>query len=184
MLLDNMKHTPTSPDMLEPMLIETVPQKSKTRAREEEDIDQVEPPTKKQRRVSKTVRFVEEENDLHYCFYDEDDKFSAWMQESDFSSIKQGNKETLIAILRSCGEMAKIDPSEVCLRGHEAHLEMYFFKAKRDMHKTVIRRVLLDQHEQRSTGVTDPEMLSKVYGYLSQNATRRALELAFVDALR
>lgn len=157
---------------------------SKLHGRSAEDSSITEQPPTKKRRVNKKVRIAEEENELHYLPYDEDHKNRVWMQESDFTAIKQGNRQTLIEILQSYGEMSKIDASEFCLRGLEDHLEVFFLKQNPQKRKTVIQRVLADQNAQRANGVRDPDMLSKVYGHLSQQATQRALELAYVDALR
>ena len=152
------------------------------RPREDDLLHSEQPPAKK-RKQSKKVRIVEQENELYYRPYDKEEMKSAWMSDKDFRAIKEGNRETLITILKSCGEMSKVDANECCLRGLESHIEMFYTKSKRDGHKKIIQRVLADQKAMRAFGVDNPEMLGKVYGELSQQATRRALNLALIDAL-
>ena len=151
--------------------------------RNEEATIEEQPPTKK-RKVSKKVRIVEQENELFYRPYDKEELKETWMSQSEFKAVKQGNRETLITILKSCGELSKVDAQEFCLRGLESHIEMFYTKRKRDGHKQAIKRVLADQELLRSMGLSDPEMISQVYGELSRHATVRAINLAFVDALR
>uniref|UniRef100_A0A7S3P8P7 Uncharacterized protein n=1 Tax=Amphora coffeiformis TaxID=265554 RepID=A0A7S3P8P7_9STRA len=143
----------------------------------------VQPLTKK-RKLAKKVRIVEEENKLFYRPYDREEMKSMWMSDADFKAIKRGNRETLIAILKACGEMEKVNAHEFCLRGLESHIEMFYTKSKRVAHKKAIKRVLDDQCAQRFCGIEDPDSLSQVYSELSQHSTRRAIELAFVDSLR
>ena len=143
----------------------------------------VQPPNKK-RKLAKRVRIVEEENQLFYRHYAREEMKSTWMSDADFKAIKHDNRETLITILKACGEMEKVNAHECCLRGLESHIEMFYTKSKRDAHKNAIKRVLEDQFTQRFRGIEDPESLSQVYSELSQQSTRRAIELAFVDSLR
>ena len=144
---------------------------------------EVHPPTKK-RKLTKRVRIVEEENELFDRPFVREEMKSTWMSDSDFKAIKQGNRECLIAILKACGEMEKVNAHEFCLRGLENHIEMFYTKEKRSAHKKVIKRVLDDQNAQRFFGIKDPDSIGQVYSELSQKATRRAIELAFVDSLR
>ena len=152
-------------------------------SREQDLLLAEQPPTKK-RKTNKKVRIMEQENELYYRPYDKEEIKEAWMSDNDFKAIKQGNRETLLTILKSYGEWSKIDANEVCLRGLECHIEMFYTKRKRDGHKQIIKRVLADQKLLRSMGVSDPEMLGQVYGELSRGAARRAVDLAFVDSLR
>ena len=149
----------------------------------DEEVVQEQPPAKK-RKLAKKVRIVEQENELFYRPYYKEELKETWMSDSDFKAVKQGNRETLITILKACGEMSKVDAHEFCLRGLESHIEMFYTKRKRDGHKQAIKRVLADQNLLRSMGLSDPEMISQVYGELSRHATVRAINLAFVDALR
>lgn len=151
------------------------------REREEDICPQHQPPTKKCK-VDKKVRIVEEENELYFRAYDQEEIQEAWMSESDFDAIKQANRETLFKIIQSLGEISKVDAHEFCLRGLERHVEMFYMRRKRN-NKEIIQRVLADQMLLRSLGITDSRMIGQVYGELSRHATRRALDLAFVDAL-
>lgn len=193
MLVETMQHTPDTAKVEEQEDISLVGQlsrgiasntRSSCRGREEGLSAVDKPPSKKQRVAKKTVRIVEQENELYYFPYDKEDTNNAWMQESDFSAIKQGNRQTILTILRLGGEMSKINVHDFCVRGLEDHIEMLVVRTKRDRRKKIINRVLSDQKTQRLVGVRDAEMLSKVYGHLCQYSTRRALELAYVDALR
>ena len=142
-----------------------------------------QPPAKK-RKVGKRVRIAEQENEFFYRTYDPEEMKSAWMSENDFEEIRQRNRETLVTILKSLGEMSKVNAHEFCLRGLEIHIEMFYTKTGREEHKKVVQQVLENQKTLRSFGIHDPETLGKVYAELSRRATRRALELAFIDAIR
>lgn len=153
-------------------------------ARDEIPSEVVQQPPTKKRKLSKKVRIAEENNELFYRPYGREEWKSTWMSDADFKAIKEGNRETLITILKACGEMEKVNAHKFCLRGLESHIEMFYTKSKRVAHKMAINRVLEDQCAQRFYGIEDPDSLSQVYSELSQQSTLRAIELAFVDSLR
>lgn len=121
---------------------------------------------------------MESENELYYRAYDNEDLKAAWMQQSDFVAVKEGNRHTLKAIIKACNELSEIDPLEHCMRGLERHIETIFFKSTREETKYIVRQVLRDQASLR-----DADSISTQYRMNSKPSTRQALQRACGDAL-
>jgi hypothetical protein len=170
-LLQQMQSNPKKQDLSSPMVFSL----SKRSCRD----TVAEQALRKKRKLQKSVRIMECENELYYRPYDNDDLKGAWMQQSDFDDVKEGNRQTLKAVIKSCNELSELDPDEYCLRGLERHIETIFFKSTRGKGKSIVQRVLSDQVLKR-----DEESISEVYAVLSRSSTLRALDRACVDALR
>ena len=134
----------------------------------------------------KRVRIAENCNQSH-CIpaHDETEIGKRWMceNESDYSQIKQDICQTLRTFLKSWDDVSRLDVNECCLRGLEKHIEFLCTRTRQESHKDSVQVVLLDQTTMRTNGSIDPEVLAETYRERTKQSKRRALQLAYVDAL-
>jgi hypothetical protein len=154
----------------------------RTRPSDEKDGCVPAPPTKR-RKTARKVCIVEEANEEFPSSYCKEDISNAWLSQSDYSNIKQSNRETLMAIVNSLGDVGRLDANVCCLRGLETVFEMIYTNSKRQVSKYSIDRVLSDQESMRARGLYSAEALAGGYREASRPACRRGLELASIDAL-
>jgi hypothetical protein len=141
-------------------------------------------PLKKQRLTRKTVRFNEEKNTVQFRYASAEDLQNAWLQSKDYKSIRDENRETLLAITNVKGNIHALNANEFCIRGLEEQISVYIFRTAREKQRKFSKLVFVQHKIQQKHGLSDPDTLRKISDKLSQVDRTKAIKIAIIDAIR
>lgn len=140
-----------------------------------------EPLPKKKQRVSKSVRFAENQVKI----FEIEGHTNSWYHARDYQRIKQENRDTLIAIAGAKGELGDIDANSYCIRGLEVQIGISLLNmAPYARQKTVVKSVLKLQEQQRSKKCIDVDALREMSRSVSMQDKLKAWRTATIDACR
>jgi hypothetical protein len=139
-------------------------------------------PNKKRRLSKKTVRFCDDDkNTVVYRHLSIEDLKRAWMNQDDYKTIRQENRNTIVALKKVMGKFHNLD-SKYCIRGLETFISILVFGTDRQKNVKIARVILDEQKIQRASGISDPTTLNAVSMILSRDSRIRALQHASYDA--
>lgn len=129
----------------------------------------------------KTVRFAPKE-EVAFRHVTQDELQKTWYQQQDFDSFKQDCRKTAQEYAKAQGDVTRLDPRKVCLRGLEQHLTRVSFMNRKTTIASSIKMVLHEQLSQKNMGYSNPERVGEVSRVMSQAALNRAITVAAFDA--
>lgn len=132
-------------------------------------------------RKSKRVRFSSKDNvaTRHATLAD---LKASWCSQVEFEGFKKECRKTAQLYAKVEGDITRIDPDKVCLRGLETHLTRESMMRRRLTIVNSIRAVLNEHRTQKALGKEDPNRLKEISSALSAFAIKRAEHMADFDA--
>lgn len=146
----------------------------------------VQVPTEKTRvsvkkSMKQTLRFAEERNKVHILPLSDGDFHDAWLQQQDYSLIREGIRETIRAV-SEIRNGSKVRTDECCIRGLELFVSVFLFNASTSKQQRIVRSILLEQKRGKEQGYVDPESLRLVSKSFSDIDRHVALQSGINDA--
>jgi len=129
----------------------------------------------------KGVRFAQHE-EVAFRHVTQDELEKTWYQKADFDSFKGDCVQTAREYNYVAGDVTRLDPSKVCLRGLEQQLTRNSMLTRKITISSTIKMVVREQLCQKSMGYSNPEKVGELSRALSQGARDRAVTVADFDA--
>ena len=142
----------------------------------------VSQPTKKSRRLSKSVKFCEQV-DIIYHEFDQSDAQNAWYSQSDYKRFKTDCLLTLKSVESVDGDIASLDHSHISVRGLEDQIVRFMYCLTTKKKAQFIQLVLQQQEVSRLLGHADPQRLRSVSETFSQESKDTAIKMGQLDSL-
>jgi hypothetical protein len=135
--------------------------------------------TRKSQRLGKptrkTVRFSNNE-EVAFRHVTREELGKVWYHPQDYDAFKIDCNQTAREYIRAGGDVTRLDPMKVCLRGLEQNLTRNSAITRRMFISSCIHFVL---HQQKTH--SDPEKLREVSRVVSESARNRAITVASFD---
>jgi hypothetical protein len=132
-------------------------------------------------RGDKRVRFAEG-NDVAFRHVTQEELLKTWCRPREYESFKKDCQHTAMEYRRAQGDITRLNPAKVCLRGLEQQLTRTSIMTRRMTIASTIHMVLHEQLSQKATGQSNPERVREVAKVMSESARMRAFAVAAFDA--
>ena len=127
------------------------------------------------------VRFSQRDN-IAFRHVTQKELMNTWYRPAEYESFKKDCERTVHKFRDARGDITRLDPVKICLRGLEQQLTRESIVTRRIAISSTIQMVLQEQLYQKTTGQSNPDRVREICRVMSASARRRATTVAAFDA--